>query len=196
MQARDFENFGYDQLYVLFAALKGTTYIQTLLTQAYDEIGGSVTGMIAEDISRYMEIGPADDEMTDLQGVFWTRFSGVPRLSRKPRGIVPSATRSLKRDLGKRIFIGYPRILAQDPNDAGNRPTAARIMQTVIDDNVSLLDMANMAYRPRQNGFKLRDTELEVVYDIRGHANLQQDANDLFAVFHFHTKGIGTGNGV
>jgi hypothetical protein len=35
-----------------------------------------------------------------------------------------------------------------------------------------------------------------VVYDIRGHPNLQQHPEDIFAVFHFHTRQVVTDGGL
>lgn len=67
-------------------------------------------------------------------------------------------------------------------------PLTSALLQAVINNELPLLYIRQLFYVPEQ------DLNLEVVFDLTNHPELRQEDEDIFAVFHFHTRGL-TENG-
>lgn len=81
------------------------------------------------------------------------------------------------------------RIFGQDAGNTGTGsdpfPFTGALMQAVIDGRIPLLYIRQLTYRDSQ------EVNLEVVFDLTNALDLQQTpGEDIFGVFHFHTRGL------
>lgn len=135
------------------------------------------TGNIAK--KRALKNESFKDLSPGMQSLVLRPAAGVAKFPKK-------GNEKLYKDLIKRIF-GQD---AGNTNTGGAFPFTGALMLAVINNRIPLLYIRQLTYQSNP------EVNLEVVFDLRNAPDLQQTPGvDIFAVFHFHTRGL-TANGL